>query len=205
MEVIKRQPKQIILAALARMGEHAPAYIYLAFPFAAAIIYRTLARTITIPMCRQMRRQSATSLTCSISIRGMTTRRRSVINLSELSPPWSSRLTLLCCAWSDNTLCAQRANYDMAARLLARVAGDVDQNLRRLCPPYTLRARHLAALPGSFGGSYFYEGSTFRIRLPPPTSPSEQGSSDAVSQVAGCGTGPAFGTREWDELGTTLV
>jgi MFS family permease len=34
MEVIKRQPKQIILAALARMGEQAPAYIYLAFVFA---------------------------------------------------------------------------------------------------------------------------------------------------------------------------
>ena len=34
MEVIKRQPKQIILAALARMGEQAPAYIYLAFIFA---------------------------------------------------------------------------------------------------------------------------------------------------------------------------
>jgi len=32
--VIKRQPKQIILAALARMGEQAPAYIYLAFVFA---------------------------------------------------------------------------------------------------------------------------------------------------------------------------
>ena len=31
LEVIKRQPKQVILAALARMGEHAPAYIYLAF------------------------------------------------------------------------------------------------------------------------------------------------------------------------------
>ena len=138
------------LAALARMGEHAPAYIYLAFPFAAAIIYRTLARTITIPMCRQMRRQSATSLTCSISIRGMTTRRRSVINLSELSPPWSSRLTLLCCAWSDNTLCAQRANYDMAARLLARVAGDVDQNLRRLWCELAGQPHHLiigATLP----------------------------------------------------------
>ena len=34
LEVIKRQPKQIILAALARMGEQAPAYIYLAFVFA---------------------------------------------------------------------------------------------------------------------------------------------------------------------------
>jgi MFS family permease len=34
LEVIKRQPKQIILAALARMAEQAPAYIYLAFVFA---------------------------------------------------------------------------------------------------------------------------------------------------------------------------
>jgi MFS family permease len=31
VEVIKRQSKQVILAALARMGEQAPAYIYLAF------------------------------------------------------------------------------------------------------------------------------------------------------------------------------
>jgi MFS family permease len=34
IEVIKRQPRSIILAALARMGEQAPAYIYLAFVFA---------------------------------------------------------------------------------------------------------------------------------------------------------------------------
>jgi MFS family permease len=34
LEVIKRQPREIILAALARMGEQAPAYIYLAFVFA---------------------------------------------------------------------------------------------------------------------------------------------------------------------------
>ena len=34
LEVIKRQPKEIILAALARMAEQAPAYIYLAFVFA---------------------------------------------------------------------------------------------------------------------------------------------------------------------------
>lgn len=33
-EVIKRQPRSIILAALARMAEQAPAYIYLAFVFA---------------------------------------------------------------------------------------------------------------------------------------------------------------------------
>jgi len=34
VEVIKRQPRSIILAALARMAEQAPAYIYLAFVFA---------------------------------------------------------------------------------------------------------------------------------------------------------------------------
>ncbi len=34
LEVIKRQPKQVILAALVRMAEQAPAYIYLAFVFA---------------------------------------------------------------------------------------------------------------------------------------------------------------------------
>ena len=33
IEVIKRQPKQIILSAFARMAEQAPAYIYLAFVF----------------------------------------------------------------------------------------------------------------------------------------------------------------------------
>jgi MFS family permease len=33
IEVIKRQPKQIILAALARMAEQAPAYIYISFIF----------------------------------------------------------------------------------------------------------------------------------------------------------------------------
>jgi MFS family permease len=37
LEVIKRQPKQIILAAFARMAEQAPAYIYLAFVFAYGI------------------------------------------------------------------------------------------------------------------------------------------------------------------------
>src|SRR5690348_4818757 len=34
LEVIKRQPRQIILSAFARMAEQAPAYIYLAFVFA---------------------------------------------------------------------------------------------------------------------------------------------------------------------------
>lgn len=34
LEVIKRQPKQVILSALLRMGEQGPAYIYLAFVFA---------------------------------------------------------------------------------------------------------------------------------------------------------------------------
>ena len=33
LEVMKRQPKQIILTALARMAEQAPGYIYLAFIF----------------------------------------------------------------------------------------------------------------------------------------------------------------------------
>ena len=33
-EVVKRQPKEIILSALARTAEQAPAYIYLAFVFA---------------------------------------------------------------------------------------------------------------------------------------------------------------------------
>ena len=33
IEVIKRQPKQIILAAFARMGEQAPGYIYIAYIF----------------------------------------------------------------------------------------------------------------------------------------------------------------------------
>jgi MFS family permease len=33
LEVIKRQPRQIILSAFARMAEQAPAYIYLAFVF----------------------------------------------------------------------------------------------------------------------------------------------------------------------------
>jgi hypothetical protein len=32
--VVRRQPKEIILSALARTGEQAPAYIYLAFVFA---------------------------------------------------------------------------------------------------------------------------------------------------------------------------
>ena len=33
LEVIRRQPKEIVLAALAKTGEIAPAYIYLAFIF----------------------------------------------------------------------------------------------------------------------------------------------------------------------------
>ena len=33
IEVIKRQPKQIILAAFARMGEQAPNYIYITYIF----------------------------------------------------------------------------------------------------------------------------------------------------------------------------
>jgi MFS family permease len=64
LEVIKRQPKQIILAALARMGEQAPAYIYLAFVFAygtqvlhtprdfllTALVTAGLVSFITIPL-----------------------------------------------------------------------------------------------------------------------------------------------------------
>jgi MFS family permease len=64
LEVIKRQPKQIILAALARMAEQAPAYIYLAFVFAygtqvlhasrnlllMALIIAGLVSLVTIPL-----------------------------------------------------------------------------------------------------------------------------------------------------------
>ena len=64
LEVIKRQPKQIILAALARMAEQAPAYIYLAFVFAygtqvlhasrnlllTALITAGLVSLVTIPL-----------------------------------------------------------------------------------------------------------------------------------------------------------
>jgi MFS family permease len=39
LEVIKRQPKEIILSALARTGEQAPAYVYLAFVFAYGILH----------------------------------------------------------------------------------------------------------------------------------------------------------------------
>jgi MFS family permease len=45
LEVIKRQPKQIILAALARMGEQAPAYIYLALSLPMA--HRSCTRRAT--------------------------------------------------------------------------------------------------------------------------------------------------------------
>ena len=64
LEVIKRQHRQIILAALARMGEQAPAYIYLAFVFAygtqvlhtprdfllTALVTAGLVSFITIPL-----------------------------------------------------------------------------------------------------------------------------------------------------------
>jgi MFS family permease len=64
LEVIKRQPKQIILAALARTAEQAPAYIYLAFVFTygtqvlhtsrdfllTALIVAGLVSFITIPL-----------------------------------------------------------------------------------------------------------------------------------------------------------
>jgi MFS family permease len=64
LEVIRRQPKQIILAALARTAEQAPAYIYLAFVFTygtqvlhtsrdfllTALITAGLVSFITIPL-----------------------------------------------------------------------------------------------------------------------------------------------------------
>jgi MFS family permease len=64
LEVIKRQPKQVILAALVRMAEQAPAYIYLAFVFAygtqvlhtsrdfllTALIAAGLVSFVTIPL-----------------------------------------------------------------------------------------------------------------------------------------------------------
>jgi MFS family permease len=64
LEVIKRQPRSIILSALARMAEQAPAYIYLAFVFAygtqvlhtsrdfllTALISAGLLSFITIPL-----------------------------------------------------------------------------------------------------------------------------------------------------------
>jgi MFS family permease len=64
LEVIKRQPKQVILAALVRMAEQAPAYIYLAFVFAygtqvlhtsrdfllTALITAGLVSFVTIPL-----------------------------------------------------------------------------------------------------------------------------------------------------------
>jgi MFS family permease len=64
VEVIKRQPKQVILAALVRMAEQAPAYIYLAFVFAygtqvlhasrdfllTALIVAGLVSFVTIPL-----------------------------------------------------------------------------------------------------------------------------------------------------------
>ena len=56
IEVIKRQPKQVILAALARMAEQAPAYIYLAFVVAygdfllTALVAAGLVSFVTIPL-----------------------------------------------------------------------------------------------------------------------------------------------------------
>jgi MFS family permease len=64
IEVIKRQPKQVLLAALVRMAEQAPAYIYLAFIFAygtqvlhasrdfllTALIVAGLVSFVTIPL-----------------------------------------------------------------------------------------------------------------------------------------------------------
>jgi MFS family permease len=64
LEVIKRQPKQVILSACLRMGEQGPAYIYLAFVFAygtqvlhtsrdfllTALIVAGLVSFVTIPV-----------------------------------------------------------------------------------------------------------------------------------------------------------
>jgi MFS family permease len=64
LEVLKRQPKEVILAALARTAEQAPAYIYLAFVFAygtqvlhmprdfllTALITAGLVSFVTIPL-----------------------------------------------------------------------------------------------------------------------------------------------------------
>ena len=64
LEVIKRQPKEVVLAAFARMAEQAPAYIYLAFVFAygtqvlhtsrdfllTALIAAGLVSFVTIPL-----------------------------------------------------------------------------------------------------------------------------------------------------------
>jgi MFS family permease len=64
LEVVNRQPKQVILAAFARMGEQAPAYVYLAFVFAygtqvlhtprdfllTALITAGLVSFVTIPL-----------------------------------------------------------------------------------------------------------------------------------------------------------
>ena len=64
LEVIKRQPKEVILAAFCRMAEQAPAYIYLAFVFAygtqvlhtsrdfllTALIAAGLVSFVTIPL-----------------------------------------------------------------------------------------------------------------------------------------------------------
>jgi len=68
LEVIKRQPKEIILSALARTAEQAPAYIYLAFVFAytgqvlhvdrnfvlTALITAGLLSFITVPLSGYM-------------------------------------------------------------------------------------------------------------------------------------------------------
>jgi len=48
LEVIKRQPKRIILAAFARMAEQAPAYIYLAFVFAYGIQVLHVSRNLLL-------------------------------------------------------------------------------------------------------------------------------------------------------------
>jgi metabolite-proton symporter len=65
LEVIKRQPKEIVLSALARMGEQAPFYIFTAFVFAygvgtlkvsrdfllVAVLAASILSFVSIPLC----------------------------------------------------------------------------------------------------------------------------------------------------------
>jgi MFS family permease len=75
LEVIKRQPKQVILSACLRMAEQGPAYIYLAFVFAygtqvlhtsrdfllSSLIVAGLVSFVTIPVAGHCRTASAVS------------------------------------------------------------------------------------------------------------------------------------------------
>jgi MFS family permease len=62
IEVVKRQPKSVILTALARMGEQAPSYIYLAFVF----VYGT--RILGIPRDFLLTAVSAAGVTSFVTI-----------------------------------------------------------------------------------------------------------------------------------------